>query len=176
MAKQRRRAANVAALQGLTRCGRRDGFQRTFLIGDDLFDNFDLDTEFRRGIAQKRGRAGSSRAEMEIIAYHHRTRAEAAQKNVLQKPFRVEAGQSRVESEDKHAIKAEFRHPMGFGFTTGEPEDAAAAPEKIDGMGLEGQNGARTSEAVRQGDCSGDDNAMTSMHAVEIADGDDSAR
>jgi hypothetical protein len=65
---------------------------------------------------------------------------------------------------------------MGFGFTARKSEDAAAAIKKIDGMRLERQDGAGTSKASRQSDCSGDDDAMTSMHAIEIADGDDSAR
>ena len=69
MAEQHRRAADIAPLQRLPRCGRRDGFERTLLVSDDFFDNFNRDAELWRRLAQKLGRAGSTRAEMEIIAY-----------------------------------------------------------------------------------------------------------
>ena len=150
MPEQSRRGADVAALQRLARGGRGHRVERALLVGHDLFDNFDLDGQFRPGLPQEGGRARAPRAEMEIIAHDHGAAAKPPRQHVAQEALGVELRQGRVKSEDEHAVQAKLRHAMRLGVAAGQAEDRAGPAEIIRRMRLEGQDGARLAETPGQ--------------------------
>src|SRR5580704_11056760 len=115
------------------------------------------------------GRAGTARAEMEIIARDDNADPETADEDFGDESLRREARQNLIEGNDDHAVDAELRQRPGLGVARREAKDRVGTLEKIGWMRFEGKHRAGTVKFLghRLGALYHRD--MTAMNAIEIA-------
>ncbi len=112
---------------------------------------------------------------MEIEADRHATDRELIDQNTADEVFRRESSQCRIEPQHDGAVEVGAGEQAQLGALVGEAEERRLGPEDAAWMRLESHRRRRPAERAGARKRRRDHGAVTAVHAVEIADGDDGA-
>ena len=143
------------------------------LGGLDVGDRDDVEAVAAPELAQRVDGARVAASETEVFADDDFARTAALHQVLVDELFGFEAVHARVVVGDERGVQSGSGHRVEAVTQRGDELESHLRPVDLDGVRVEGDGHGVDAELVGALDAGGDDLLVSVVHAIEVADGDD---